>query len=272
MLDPWAVRNSSWKKTIAGWLYENEHLRGAACLHALCQSEAASIRAYGLDNPICVIPNAVELPSDQETENAPWLTSKTGANPVLLFLGRIHPKKGLSALIDAWEALGPSRGDWHLAIIGWDDGGHEEKLHRKARQLGLLDDTVHFLGPRFGDEKAAAFSQADAFILPSHSEGLPMAVLEAWSYGLPVLKTPACNIPEGFAADAAVRVEPNADAIATGLERLIAMPPAERAAMGERGRALVEERFTWPRVAEQMHAVYRWILGQREAPDCVIVD
>ena len=155
------------------------------------------------------------------------------------------------------------------AIIGWDDGGHEEALHQHARRLGLLGESVHFLGPRFDDEKAAAFSQADAFILPSHSEGLPMAVLEAWSYGLPVLKTLACNLPEGFTTDAAMRIEPNVDAIAAGIKRLIAMPERERVGMGQRGRTLVEERFTWPRVAEQMHAVYRWALGEREQPDCV---
>ena len=188
---------------------------------------------------------------------------------VLLFLGRIHPKKGLSELLEAWHELGQVRRRWHLAIIGWDDGGYEEALHRKALQLGVLNDTAHFLGPRFGSEKAAAFSHADAFILPSHSEGFPMAVLEAWSYGLPVLKTPACNIPEGFGAGAALRIDAEAASIAEGIQDLVAMTPSERAAMGHRGRSLVEEKFTWSSVAEQMCATYQWLLGSSGRLDFV---
>ena len=99
-----------------------------------------------------------------------------------------------------------------------------------------------------------------------------MAVLEAWSYGLPVLMTPECNIPEGFAAEAALRIEPDVTSIAHGLRQLVAMSPSERAAVGQRGRALVEKRFTWPRVAEEMHRVYRWMLGEAGRPDCVVVD
>jgi poly(glycerol-phosphate) alpha-glucosyltransferase len=96
MLDPWAVRNSSWKKRIAGLLYENAHLRGAACIHALCESEYASIRAYGLNNPVAVIPNGVDLPDSDTTLSAPeWAASLPADSKVLFFLSRLHPKKGL---------------------------------------------------------------------------------------------------------------------------------------------------------------------------------
>jgi poly(glycerol-phosphate) alpha-glucosyltransferase len=96
-----------------------------------------------------------------------------------------------------------------------------------------------------------------------------MAILEAWSYGLPVLMTPECNIPEGFEAEAALHVDPDPSSIARGVRQLSSMSQGERAAMGARGRALVEEQFTWPRVAEQMHGVYRWMLGEAGRPSCV---
>jgi poly(glycerol-phosphate) alpha-glucosyltransferase len=124
----------------------------------------------------------------------------------------------------------------------------------------------------YGSNKEEAFSHADAFALPSHSEGLPMAVLEAWSHRLPVLMTPECNIPEGFEAGAALRVGPDMSSIAQGLRQLAATSQEERAAMGEQGRALVENQFTWPRVAQQMHRVYRWMLGEAEKPNCVLVN
>jgi poly(glycerol-phosphate) alpha-glucosyltransferase len=107
-------------------------------------------------------------------------------------------------------------------------------------------------------------------VLPSLSEGLPVAVLEAWSYGLPVLMTEACNLPESFAAGAALRIGADRAGIAAGLRRLFALSDAERGDMGARGRALVRERFTRRSIGEQMAAVYRWVLGGGAPPSCVV--
>lgn len=270
MLDPWAVQNARWKKRVVGWLYENASLRRAACLHALNAEEHDAIRAYGVDTPVCVVPNGVDLPSEPPPERPPWTATIPDDARVLLFLGRLHPKKGLAELFAAWDAVRDAReaDAWHLAVVGWDDGGHDAELQRTVDRLGL-GDTVHLLGPMFDADKAAAFAHADAFVLPSFSEGLPMAVLEAWSYRLPVLMTPACNLPDGFAREAALRIDPDADAIAEGLRRLSATSPDARAAMGRRGRALVEDRFTWDRVARQMRGVYAWLLDRAPRPDCV---
>jgi len=124
--------------------------------------------------------------------------------------------------------------------------GHEQELRALASTQGL-NESVHFIGPQFEELKAACFQAADAFILPSVSEGLPMTVLEAWAYGLPVLMTRQCNLPEGQAARAALMMEPDADSIVETLRRLFSMSEAERAATGARGRLLVEERYLWPR-------------------------
>jgi len=258
MLDSWALRNSAWKKKLAGWAYENRHLRGAACLHALNDAEARSIRDYGLRNPICIIPNGVELPDE--------FGRGSGRPKVCLFLGRLHPKKGLAELIRAWAAV-PHDG-WTLAIAGWGEAGYVAQLETLAASLGVSG-SVSFLGPRFGKEKHELLDTASAFVLPSFSEGLPMAVLEAWSYGLPVAMTPECNIPEGFEAGAAVRIEPTVDSVAAGLEKLFAMDDGRLRDMGTRGRRLVEKRFTWPRVAAEMIKVYEWVLGRGPQPACV---
>jgi len=257
MLDPWAVRNSAWKKKLVGWLFANESLRRATCIHALCQSEAESIRAYGLKPPIALIPNGVQLPeigdSGQRTEGGGQKEKKQ-----LLFLGRIHPKKGLAELLQAWVKT--RMPDWELLVAGWDDGGHEQGLKKLADELGV-GDSVSFVGAQYGDGKDALLRSADAFVLPSFSEGLPMSVLEAWSYGLPVMMTDFCNIPAGFNAGAALRVEPNAESIAQGLAKLGSMSDADLSAMGGNGRELVEENFTWDKIAQDMKAVYEWCLG-----------
>lgn len=273
MLDPWAVRNSAWKKKISARLYEDAHLKGATCIHALCDAERDAIRAYGLRNPVAVIPNGVDLPDlDALVPPPEWSRQLPTGAKVLLFLSRIHPKKGLVELIDAWASARqrriPDADDWYLVIAGWEQGGHQAELEQQVRAL-RLENSVRFVGPQFGTDKAASFRRADAFVLPSHSEGLPMAVLEAWSYGLPVAMTPQCNLPEGFAAGAAIQLLPERNALVDGLATLFGVSEAERQALGQRGRRLVERKFVWKRIGSEMADVYRWVLGQAERPGSV---
>ena len=191
-----------------------------------------------------------------------------------VYIGRLNRKKGVHFLLDGWaRALraGSAGYDWRLAIAGWDQYGYEAQLKTQASGLGI-DATVCFPGPVFGQAKAGAFARASAFVLPSTSEGLPTVVLEAWASGLPVLMTPQCNIPEGFAAGAALRVETRADDIARGLEELFSMTDAQRRDMGTAGHRLIEEKFTWSKVARDMKAVYEWILGGGSPPPCVRFD
>ena len=129
-LDAWALKNSKWKKRIASVLFKTKQLKQATCFRALCQAEADAIRAYGLRQRIEVVPNGVELPEGLTTED----TESTEGIKRLLFLGRIHPKKGLVGLLKAWaEIQKPNSGiknskDWQLVIAGWDQGGHEGEL------------------------------------------------------------------------------------------------------------------------------------------------
>lgn len=271
MLDPWALRNSRFKKRVAGVLFEDRHLRNADCLRALCSSEASAMRAIGLKNPICVIPNGVEILPRQEPADPPWRHQVPIGSRVLLYIGRIHPKKNLPALINAWalnDRLAKS-GDWHIVIAGWDQGGHEQELRKLATELQVAD-TVHFIGPIFDEIKEAALASAKAFVLPSLSEGLPMAVLEAWAAKLPVFMTDACNLPEGFDANAAVRLPLGPVEMAGALNELLTLSPESLETMGLRGFELVKDKFTWASVGAEMAAVYRWLTGQGEQPDCVI--
>ncbi len=298
MFDPWALSRSRWKKRISALLFESAHLRDATCIHALCEAEARAIRAYGLKNRIAIIPNGVDLPNigGRSTEDG-------GRRKILLFLGRIHPKKGLPNALRAWaEVRGRKsevRGqdDWQFVIAGWDQGGHEAELKQLCRDMGLSfieakisaphpptyakaaasipssdlrpPSSVLFVGPAFGPAKEALFCSADAFILPSFSEGLPMSILEAWAYRLPVLMTDHCNLPEGFAANAAIRIGTDVESIAEGLRLLFQSSVSDLRSLGHNGRLLVERQFTWPQVAAQMKEVYEWVLGGGTPPGSV---
>src|SRR6266481_4113388 len=227
MLESWALQNAKWKKRIAALLYEDRHLRGATCLRALCEAEAQSIRSYGMRNPICVIPNGIDLPelvesSTLESESPVFRTFAQGRR-IFLYLGRLHPKKNVANLVRAWKQildLHPStRASWVLAIAGWSQRGYEQELKHLAGDLDTAAPpelaSIAFLGPRFGTEKNECYRVCDAFIMPSLSEGLPIAVLEAWAYAKPVLMTPECNLPEGFGAGAALQIGTRPEEIAT---------------------------------------------------------
>ena len=278
MLDPWALRNAAWKKRLVRVLWEDAAHRSAACFHVNSEAEHVSARRFGLRNPICVIPNGVDVPRAAENSkfrNESLLSKFAEDRKILLYLGRLHPKKNVANLIRAWKQTlnshASAREDWTLAIAGWDQAGYERELKRLTSDHGLMTG-VRFLGPLFGQEKDAAYRACDAFVLPSLSEGLPMAVLEAWAYAKPVLMTPECNLPEGFAVGAAVQIGTKSGEIAVGLKKLTEMSDSDRTVMGGRGQALVATKFSWPRIGEQMRSVYEWLLSGGPRPESVRID
>jgi glycosyltransferase involved in cell wall biosynthesis len=293
MLEPWALRNSAWKKKLAGFFYERRMLHGAACLQANTARELQDIRSYGLNNPVCVIPNGVDLPFF-DIETLQTERSKT-ERKTLLFLGRLHPKKGLVNALKAWSKVriqkpaGRDLEEWQFIIAGWDQVGHYAELKQLCNELGLrfaersasnfIDngqpptgngESVVFTGPAFGEHKDKLLRRAHAFILPSFSEGLPMSILEAWAYGLPVMMTDECNLPEGFEASAALKIGTGVQSISDGLRVLHRSTVDELRCVGENGRMLVERQYAWSTVAAQMKEVYEWMLGGGSKPECLV--
>lgn len=271
-IDPWALSNSRWKKKMAMALFEMRHLRRAACLHAVSESEAYSLRSLGLTNPICIIPNGVNIPRTEDSGGwQPAWAQKVPKNAkVLLFLGRLHQKKNIGALLDAWRSVcvkyGSAR-DWWLVIGGPDQGGYQEELRQQVELLQAQ--RVLFVGPQYGADKDACFRGATAFILPSLSEGLPIAVLEAWSYGLPVVITPECNLPEGVQSGAAIEANTTVSGIEQALRTLLTATEGDLTKMGQAGLRLVASRFAWDRIASEMMAVYRWVANGGRPPRSV---
>jgi poly(glycerol-phosphate) alpha-glucosyltransferase len=264
LLKPLALRNSRWKKRIAAFLYENAHLRHSACLHALNTAEAEAFREFGLKNPICVIPNGATLRQDIVSE-------QPARNKSILYLGRIHPLKGLRNLIQAWAAVqnNPNAAGWRLTIAGSDQNRHRTELEQLASRLGV-ESSIDFIGPQFGADKKCCLATSSAFILPSESEGQPIGVLEAWSWRLPVLMTPACNLPEGVQAGAAILMNPDSNSIAAALRQLLSMTAEDLESMGLNGERLVKECYQWQRIGKAMADVYDWILERGPKPKCIL--
>jgi glycosyltransferase involved in cell wall biosynthesis len=268
MLDLRALAASRIKKAIALSLYERQNIANASCIRALNIGEVDAIRVLGFTNPVAIIPNGVTVPNLQDVSRPEWFP--TGKR-ILLFLGRIHPKKGLLDTIDAWSELAARSpaivSSWVLAIAGWDDGGHLAALKAQVAKRSLSRHIL-FPGPLFGAAKTAALVHAGAFILASRSEGLPMSVLEAWAHGVPTFITDACNLPEGYSANAAFRIASDPHLLANRLMDVLPndtlLKHASRA-----GIELVTRTFTWPSVAQRMMEVYMWLMNKSPPPECV---
>lgn len=266
MLDPYIIKNQGVVKRFVSNLFFQKSLEAVDCYHALCQKELEDIRAYGLKQPVAIIPNGINLPDpDLKFE-------KTDNKKRLLYLGRLHKKKGVDLLLKAIAAINREENglldNWQIDLVGWDHEGCKAELEKIVSE-NRLEDKVVFHGGLFGKDKQSMYANADGYILPSHGEGLPMTVLEAWSWKLPVVMTPECHIPEGYDADAAIKINDNVESVEDGLKTFLGMSDEERQSMGMRGYDLVRENFTWDVSAKKMIEVYEWLLGNHEKPDFV---
>lgn len=270
MLEPWALANSRFKKQLAEIFFQRANFAFASCIHC-SEAEVEGVRAFGVQTPIAVIPNGVDLvPSEVRPARPPWLPG--AGKRLLLFLGRLHPKKGIRETIDAWSILSKTdsalASQWHLAFAGWDDGGYASGYAAHARELGLQNE-ISFLGPRYGTEKAALLAHADAFILASYSEGHPITILEAWANKLPVFMTRGCNLPIGFHSGSAVEITTNPSEIAKTLSHRLVQ---DLTGLGSSGYKLVEKRFGWKPAVADLNDVYQWLSGRGSRPGCVITN
>jgi len=260
MLEPWAMAAPRLRKRAAAKLFEESNLHEAACLRALNPVEARNFRARGLVGPIACIPNgvSVEAPIERSRAGLDAMFPQLAGTKVALFLGRIHPKKGLPMLLRALRQIGRGAVTWRLLIAGPDEVGHAREILSLAQSLGV-DSQIVMTGALEGDAKRRVLAGADAFVLPSHSEGFSMAILEGAAAGLPVLLTRPCNFRELTEHGGAVEVADDEAAIREGFEHLICMSDIERREMGELGRAFVEEQYSWPMLGAMMAETCRWI-------------
>lgn len=263
MLDPWSLKQRWLKKKIALMLTYRGMLEQAACLHVLNADEARLLGPLGLRTPRRVLPNGV-FPAEIEplppkgTFRAAY--PEVEDQPFVLFLSRLHYKKGLDYLADAFIIVAANDPAIRLVVAGPDAGARAD-FERRITSTGLRD-RVHIVGPLWGRQKIAAYVDAACFCLPSRQEGFSMAILESLACATPVVISDACHFPEVAEARAGDVVTLNATALAKALVGVLT-DPEKRASMGAAGRSLVLSRFTWPAIAQRSIQVFEDVLQGR---------
>lgn len=257
-----ALRFSRHRKRLFWLALQGAAVRSARCLHATSVSEYEEIRAFGLRQPVTIVPNGVDLPDLAER---PWGEAKTA-----LYLGRIHPKKGLEGLLQAWREVGAAHPDWRLRIVGPGDPRYLAELRALAEREGVA--RVSFDGPLYGADKQLAYRQANLFVMPTLNENFGMTVAEALSNGVPVICTKGAPWEGLMTHGGGWWIDHGREAMAAALRRAMDQSPEALARIGLAGRAWMSEAFSWAVVGAQMQATYQWLREGGKPPQTVRLD
>jgi glycosyltransferase involved in cell wall biosynthesis len=260
MLEPWAMKHKKWKKRCAWWLYQRSDLKRARCHHSTAETEARNVQRLGLDVPVYIIPNGVDIPELHLNVAGAGQKKHRCGHKTALFVGRIHPKKGLPMLIEAWARVRPD--GWLLQIAGSDATGHRVQVE-KAVLAADLNKVISFVGPIEGKKKQSVFFNADLFVLPTYSENFGIVIAEALAHGVPVLTTTGAPWSMLLERDCGWWVEPTVDDIAEGLRQATSCDSETLRAMGAKGREWVRGEFGWCRIANKFLETYEGVLTNK---------
>ncbi len=264
MLEPWSMQQSKIKKKIAMQLFQHKDLKKASCLHATGQFELESIRNLGYKNPIADIPNGIKINEFPQKKYVAGKTKKT-----ILFLSRIHPKKGIEILINAWQSLDSAlKENWCIKIAGNGEEDYIKQLNALIQEVGLSG-SITIIGAKFGQEKIATYHEADLFVLPTYSENFGIVIAEALCCGVPVITTKGTPWQELETENAGKWIAIGEMPLRDALHEMMNKSDLEREIMGRKGRKLVEENYSIESVAQKFILLYQWILSGENKPDFV---
>jgi glycosyltransferase involved in cell wall biosynthesis len=267
MLEPWARRHHWFRKQVAWFLAERVVMGRADLLQAMSRPEVDSLRCAGLFQPVVVHPVGIARRAVEQAERSerqsPALPS--GCR-MCLFLSRLHPKKGLPTLFEAWRKARPS--GWCLVVAGPDHRGHQAAMEQLAGRLGI-GNSVTFAGPVHGRAKWRLLGSADLFILPSHSENFGIVIAEALAAGTPVIATTGTPWEELRLKNAGWWVPPDVTSVAEAIHEATRLPADALRQMGNRGSIVASERCDWSSISRIVRDSYRWLMDGGVAPSAI---
>lgn len=262
MLEPWSLSQKKLKKKLAWWLYQRNDVQKSACVFSTAKMEAEHVSELGITTCKAVIPNGIE------TDAYPCKSSVDGVRKQVLFLSRIHVKKGIEILFEAWKRVASAFPDWQLQVIGNGDTEYIHTLEMKVERLGLKD-SIRILPPVFGNDKTRIYQESALFCLPSFSENFGLVIAEAMSCGTPVITTTNCPWDILNETNTGWCIDLSVDNLECAFREALSMSPAELYDMGQRASKLIFDNFDYRSVIRKTLRLYEWLLGGGNKPEFV---
>lgn len=271
MLQEGALKRSRFKKNVCKKMFQVRILEHAVCIHAKSETEYKQIRSFGTCNPIAMIPNMILQP-DANIKKADidnWKRHHgVEGKRLVLYVGRIHPVKGLERLLNAWtDIMNGEKKGWHLIIAGPDENGYKAELVKSIRHSGSME-SIDFIGALEKKQKWISMEAADLFVMPSDFENFGTAIAEAMMAGCPVITTTATPWSEVVEKAAGWYVTPDSNALRGALREAMHLSDNERAEMGEHAK-VIAARFRSEIVGKQLLSLYRWVMRRTQKPNFV---
>ncbi len=260
-LSKWAFESGSFAKKIFWPLFQKKALERVSCFHATAYSEYEDIRKMGFTQPVAIIPNGIDIHKTKYQKSH---------QKNIIFLGRIHKKKGLDILINAWALVEKKYPDWQLTIAGPDNYGYLDFIKLMTSDLGL--ERVSFVGELHGEAKFRAYGEANIFVLPTYSENFAMTVAEALMMGTPAIVSKGAPWEGLIENKAGWWIDIGVEPLFKCFNEALKLDRSALIDLGLNGSKWMEKDFSWPEITSMMIRAYKWSLGRADKPDFVIID
>lgn len=262
MLEPWSLSQKKWKKKLAWWLYQRNDVQKSACVFTTAKMEADHVVELGITTCKAIIPNGIE------TDGYPCKSSVGHVKKQVLFLSRIHVKKGIELLFEAWKRIHTDYQDWQLLVIGNGETEYIHSLENRVESLGLKD-SIKILSPVFGEAKIKVYQESALFCLPSFSENFGMVIAEAMSCGTPVITTTNCPWEILNETNTGWCIDLSVDNLEHALREAMWMDANALYDMGQKASKLIFDNFDYRSITRKTLRLYEWLLNGGEKPEFV---
>ncbi len=267
MLEPWSLKYNYFKKRLAWYLYQKKALKTACLFHATSFKEADNLSRLNLKLPIVVIPNGVEQPRKNKLKKKIGLENFNlikKNEKIFLYLGRIHPKKGLMNLLKAWSSIFRNNNNFKLIIAGYPELNYLDELKKFVNKEGLNKNII-FLGPVEGEDLITLYKNSYIFVLPTFSENFGIVVAEALSYGLPVITTTGTPWEILEDENCGWYIEPNVDDLMKSLKEASNLDN-DNYEIKSKNAINLSKSYNWEKISKSFLDIYLWILGDKCEP------